>query len=209
MKYITTVLFLLFSINHFAQKYHFDYVLQYNSENDGHRWMTEFAINSKNQNYMLSFSNKNGKVFAELHDYTSKSYHVFEVKDLKIPLKTESFKYVAEKYYSKISSNDTRVYKKEFIKENNDTFQYKIYEYDSPNSKFRSQSARATFAKFDVDLSSFGLRNIFEDSNIHNKISFGKNLILKEIEKTYRGGSVKMKLNYVEPQDFELEVPLK
>ena len=211
MKKNLLLLFCFVSSFVFSQKYHFDYYFHYDSENHHSKGVEKrekkFLINSKNHNYEAVFKNVNKKrKILKIISLKDNVEHYFDVKNDNHSMSSENFTY---KYSKKIPDTkkqfedefERRSFTAESVQNNNN--QYSIKEF-TKNGIGAIAVADAKFIKFKDDLSFVGLRLLLDAQDIDKKLKFNENYILKSGTNKFGDTEVKLSLEAVEPQNFDL-----
>lgn len=211
MKKLSTLLLIISCSLCFSQKYHFDYAVQYDHETTNGKMYLQNVINSADESYDLRLTSTKKNVTAVLIDYKNSVQHFFTLSSLKFPLTTEHFKYLYSKKMPSLvkqfaEEDARRFFDVELIESKNEISIYSVKEYGSSLKKKPTTTGIIKMKNFENQLSSFGLSNLLDYVNAGKKINFSTNQILTEGEIKFKGGEHKMKLVYVEPQDFDLNI---
>lgn len=211
MKKIYFFKLFLLSFTAFSQHYYFDYALKYDLQNGKEKSSRQFVVNSSNHDYKLTFHIEKNKSSAELMDFKNSVSHYFYLETSKFPLQSKNFKYLFSKRFPSLKQqfakeDSRRFFTTDFIKNEEDISYYRISEFSKASQKRSKTTAFVKMKVFDVDLSAFGLAQLLDYKNAGKKIKFDKNLIMTEGEMDFEGVKYVVKLNYVEPQNFTIEI---
>lgn len=202
---------LSFSIFTLAQEYHFDYAFKYDSENNGEKRSRELVVNSANHDYEISFYISGKKEYAELTDYKNNVRHFYNLGSGTFPLKKENFKYLYSKRFPSLVKQIVEEDRRRFfttveVQNTDELHHYTISEFYDSKKKNKRADIFVKMREIDADLSGFGLSHFLDYFNAGNKAKFPKSYILEEGDVNYDGLHLSIKLDYVEPQNFDLVI---
>jgi len=215
MKKLLTTFLLLLSISIFSQTYYFDYYLNYKSElTRDHNTIKrnyQFLVNSKIHDYEMRFDFADKKMTATIADYNNEIRHYFVVKNVTFPLKNDAFEYLYSIKMQGIKKQfeeefNRRFFSAELISQKYGLFEYSVKGYNNKKMKGATSKAKVEFAKFDTDLSSFILNKLFDYYEIHRKLDFKENYIVKSATNKFDDATVSFQLEAVEPQNLNLTI---
>lgn len=203
----------------FSQEYHFDYYIKYKDEiirnNESHKLEFEYIINSQNHDYEIRFPREPDiKLCAKIIDLKNNIEHYFDLKNSELPLKSENFIYIYSRKIQDTKKQFVEEYKRRFftaeIKDNkNNSDQYIIKEFKKEKGQNAKAVADVIFVKFKDDLSFVGLSLLFDANGINKKLKFPENYILKSGEIKFKDAEMKLSLEAIESQNFDLKIDSK